>query len=189
MTVMSDQEIALLVQNGKKDAYGLLIERYEDKIFRYGRRFLLDTNDIVDIVQDVFIKAYININEYDCSRSFSSWIYRIAHNEYINKIKKKKSVPFSFFEWNGDLFFPHPVANEKADAWANEKFDKEMVEKILQDLAPKYREIIILSFFEELSYQEISDILRIPISTVGVRLRRAKATLKKIYEKQYGKHK
>jgi len=186
MTIETDQEIARLVQAGDKEAFGLLIERYEKRILRYGRRFLSDNDDITDVVQDVFVKAYININDFDVSRSFSSWIYRIAHNEYVNRLKKKKQIPFSFFEWRSDIIFPHLIANEESDYVASSRIDRDMLEKCMSELVPNYREVLVLSFYEELSYQEISEILHVPISTVGVRLRRAREAVRKIYEKKYG---
>ena len=76
MTDLKDEEIASLVQGGDQDSYGALIERYEKKLTRYGRRFLYDHDDIEDVVQEVFLKAYTHINSFDTKRSFSSWIYR-----------------------------------------------------------------------------------------------------------------
>jgi len=85
----TDEAIAARVQNGDADAFSVLLERYEKKIFRYAGKFLSHPDDIKDIVQDVFVKAYVNIKSFDASRRFSPWIYRIAHNEFINALKKK----------------------------------------------------------------------------------------------------
>ncbi len=178
MSDLKDEEIVSLVQKGDKDRYGVLIERYEKKLTRYGRRFLSDGDDIQDTVQNVFIKAYIHINSFDLSKSFSSWIYRIAHNEYINILKKKKVSYFSLFEF--DTFFPHLVAGKSVEDDAIKKEEKEKVEKALQELDPKYKEPLLLYIYEEKSYEEISDILEIPKATVGVRIMRAKKQLETI---------
>jgi len=178
----TDEEIARLVQSGDINLFGKLIERYEEKIKRYGKKFLAGSEDIEDIVQDVFIKAYENIQSFDTKRKFSSWLYRIAHNEFVNALKKHKKRPLSFFEL--DIILPHLSAEE-----INQKIDNQEILKnldaYLDKLSLKYREPIILYYIEELSYKEIADVLHIPISTVGIRLKRAKEKIKnKIHEQK-----
>jgi len=145
---------------------------------RYATRFLFNLEDAEDLVQEVFIKAFTNIQSFDSKRKFSSWLYRIAHNTFINAIKKKGREPIPFFD--PDTLSPHPVAKETADGKLISQEIKEEINNHLNKLKPKYREILVLYFLEELSYQEISDILHIPISTVGVRLTRAKTQIKKL---------
>lgn len=178
MSEQTDEHIVAKIQAGEKDLYGTLVERYEDKLTRYGRRFLSDTDDISDTVQDVFIKAYVNINSFDTTRSFSSWIYRIAHNEYVNVLKKKKVSYFSLFEF--DTFFPQFVATKSVYDDAVTKEKGVLVEKALKELEPKYKEPLLLYFYEEKSYEEISDIMQIPKATVGVRIMRGKQRLQEI---------
>ena len=84
----SDEDIAREVQQSSTEAFGLLIERYEPKILRYGRKFLYQYEDVEDAVQDTFIKAFTNIQSFNSDLKFSPWIYRIAHNTFINVIKK-----------------------------------------------------------------------------------------------------
>lgn len=174
----TDEAIALRVQEGTPDAFGELVERYEDKLMRYARKFLRDPDDAKDIVQDVFIKAYENIQSFDAARRFSPWIYRIAHNEFVNEIKKRSKGPL--FGIDFDLVFPHLTAGETADSAALERDMKEILEQFLDELDPKYREPLILYYLEGLSYKDMADVLRIPVSTVGVRLARGKSMLQKI---------
>jgi len=176
---LTDKELVLHVKSGEIEAFGFLVERYEDKIKRYARKFLFGYANIEDTVQKVFIKAYVNIQSFDTSRKFSPWLYRIAHNEFINAIKKKKREPLSLF--NPDIIFPHPISKDRPDDFFKQQETKEMVAKSLSKLKPKMREVIVLYYYESLSYKEIADILHIPISTVGVRLGRAKKILKQIY--------
>jgi RNA polymerase sigma-70 factor, ECF subfamily len=89
----TDEELVRFVQEKKADVFGIIVKRYEDKLLRYGKRFLFNYENIEDAVQDVFIKAYINIQSFDTSKKFSSWIYRIAHNHFVNIIKKSKKEP------------------------------------------------------------------------------------------------
>jgi len=170
-----DKELVLRVRSGEVEAFGVLVEKYEAAMKRYARKFLFGYEDIEDAVQRVFIKAYVNIQSFDISRKFSTWLYRIAHNEFINVIKKKKREPLPLF--NPDVIFPHPISKDNPD----EAFERKEVLEFLPRLKPKFREIIVLYFFEGLSYKEISEILHIPVSTVGVRLKRAKKALKQIY--------
>ncbi|MCK5044870.1 RNA polymerase sigma factor [Candidatus Parcubacteria bacterium] len=177
----TDEEIARRVQSGEVEPFGALVQRYEAKITRYAKRFLFNYNDIEDLVQNVFLKAYVNIQSFDRSRKFSSWLYRIAHNEFINTIKKKGKEPLPFFD--PDTIFPHPVAKENIEKDIDNKELRQTLEKYLNKLNPKYREPLVLYYFEEFNYKEIADILHIPIATVGVRLRRGRKTMKSLCEK------
>lgn len=181
MVDLTDEEIALKVQSGMVEPFGILVGRYEEKIKRYGRKFLSGYEDVEDVVQEVFIKTYANIQSFDASKKFSPWIYRIAHNEFINQIKKKKREPLPLF--NPDSIFPNLFSKERVDGESEKKEMREFIDKCLDKLKPKYREILTLFYLEELSYQEISDILHIPVSTIGVRLKRAKSLLKLVCNK------
>lgn len=172
----TDEEIVVEIKNGDIEKFGILVNRYIDKLKRYARKFIQDKIDIEDLVQDVFIKTFENIQSFDESRKFSSWIYRIAHNEFVNQIKRKitqKLIPIDF-----DTFFPHPEAPERADKDIEQFFTISILEKYLYQLDSKYREVLVLYFYEEMDYKEIGEILSIPVSTVGVRIIRAKEKLK-----------
>jgi RNA polymerase sigma-70 factor (ECF subfamily) len=174
----TDESIALKVQNGDAELFGELVERYQAKLLRYGRKFLSNADDAQDIVQDIFIKSYQNIQSFDTSRRFSPWIYRIAHNEFVNALKKHATRRV-VFEFDMDTVFPHLAAPETADSAALERDLRATLEGHLDKLDAKYREPLILYYLESMDYKEISDILQIPVSTVGVRLARARAQLKK----------
>lgn len=177
----SDEEIAMQVQKGDSESFGVLVERYENKMLRYARKFLPDAEDRKDLVQDVFIKAYTNIQSFDASRRFSPWIYRIAHNEFINAGKKRWAS--KIFAFDLDLLFPHPIAPDTADGRAERQELKRMLDQCLGALDRKYRGPLVLYYFEDMDYKEIAEIMQIPMSTVGVRLQRGKIMLKKLVEK------
>ena len=132
------------------------------------------------IVQEVFIKAYVNIKSFDTARRFSPWIYRIAHNEFVNNIKKRQKERDNVSIFDFDTLFPHLIAKETADDGFNKAEVKRMLERSLDTLSEKYKEPLVLYYFEDMDYREIADILHIPISTVGVRLQRGRMMLKKI---------
>lgn len=176
----TDEEIASQVQKGDTGSFGILVERYQAKLLRYGKKFLYSSHDIEDVAQDIFIKAYRNIKSFNPKMRFSPWIYRIAHNEFINTMQKVKRMPLLTFDF--DQFIPYLFAKETGEQTVNEKDMKAMLNDGLDKINRKYREPLILYYFEEMSYQEISEILHIPVSTVGIRLKRGRALLKKALE-------
>jgi len=175
--IQKDEEIVPLIIEGDKELFGELIDRYEQKLTRYVMRFIQHKDDVSDIIQVVFIKAYTNLKSFDTTRSFNSWIYRIAHNESVTYLKKKGGEKVSFIDF--DTFFPHPFAKEESDTLALSREDKGALEASLATLSLKYREVLVLYYYDELSYQEIADVLHIPIATVGVRIKRGKEALEK----------
>lgn len=176
----NDEEIAIQVQKGDIESFRILVERYEPKMTRYAKRFFFDGDEGKDLVQEVLIKAYVNIQSFDASRRFSPWIYRIAHNEFVNNIKRRQKERDNVSLFDFDMLFPHLVAKETADEEFNTAEVRRMLERSLGMLNAKYREPLVLYYFEDMDYREIADILHIPISTVGVRLQRGRAMLKKI---------
>jgi RNA polymerase sigma-70 factor, ECF subfamily len=182
MVENTDEEIAARVQSGDIDSFSILVSRYETKISRYARKFLSGPDDVKDIVQDVFVKVYVNIKSFDVKQRFSPWIYRIAHNEFVNALKKKKSEKLSFIDF--DVLFPHPVASEAADADVDRNDLRRLLNQSLEKIPAKYREPLVLYYFEEMSYLEIANIMHLPTSTVGIRLQRAKSILRKAVEQE-----
>lgn len=177
----TDEEIAAKVQSGDLESFSFLVERYEKKLKRYARKFLANPEDINDIAQEIFIKAYVNIKSFDIEKKFSPWIYRIAHNELVNLLKKKEKNPLPFFD--ADTLFPHPISKEETDRKTQSDEIKKVLDKCLNKIPSKYREPLLLFYMEELSYNEIAEVMRVPISTVGVRLKRGKRMLRNICDK------
>jgi RNA polymerase sigma-70 factor (ECF subfamily) len=179
-TQLTDEQVALLVQQGDKEKFSILMERYEQKLFRYGRKFLSRKENIEDALQEVFMNTYKNIQSFDTSLKFSSWIYRIAHNTYINSLKKNQHSPLTLFDFD-TLLSRESAPDQILPAWERRELST-MIDQGLDQLGVKYKEVIILHYLEELSYKEISDVLQIPIGTVGIRIKRAKDALRKIYQ-------
>lgn len=179
---ITDEQLATQVQQGDKEQFGMLVERYAAKLSRYGRKFLLSTENIEDLVQETFLKAYQNIQSFDAKLKFSPWIYRIAHNIFINEIKKQTRHPI-LGSLHLDTLLPYLIYEDPAVKERDRKELKVLMEKGLDKLPPHYREIIVLYYFEEMDYKNIADILHIPTGTVGIRLQRAKKMLKKLLPK------
>ncbi len=170
---ISDEQVVDYVRNKDQEAYLEIVLRYQEKLTRYANYLIRDENKSEDVVQNTFIKAFINLNSFNIKKKFSTWIYRIAHNEAINEIlKHKHEIPIledMDFESNEDM---------EMDFSKNET--KEKIQDCLSKIPPLYSEPLSLFFLEEKSYEEISDILRIAIGTVGTRINRAKILMKKI---------
>jgi RNA polymerase sigma-70 factor (ECF subfamily) len=174
----SDQELVRLSLKNK-EFYGFLIQKYQDKLKRYILRISGGVyNDADDILQDVFIKVYKNLNDYDPSLKFSSWIYRITHNETISFLRKINRKPTTYnFEIDAVK-----VKTIEEDLTLDQKLDnakvKENLLKIISNLDKKYQDVVLLRYSEDKDYQEISDILKKPQGTVATLLRQAKSQLK-----------
>ncbi len=176
---LSDE--ALVIECKKDQQYfAELVERYVPKLTHYiRRRSAATSDDIDDLLQNIFIKVYRNINEYDTRLLFSSWIYRIAHNEMIDWYRReKRRATLSFDDDAHDIMSKLFTEEDHITRFSNEEQKAAMVQ-LLNKLDDKYKEILLLRFFEEKSYEEIADILRIPPGTVAVRINRAKKQLQK----------
>lgn len=161
------------------DAFGELIGRYEKRLYRYVRRITdASHEECEDILQEVFLKAYRYLNNFDPKLSFSSWIYRIAHNETISHFRKRKVRPNTIPEEDGELYLKNIQADLDIAAEIDRKQLGESARKTLTKLGKKYEDVLVLRYLEEKSYEEISDILKIPVKTVGTRLNRAKKKLR-----------
>ncbi len=175
----SDEIVAEKIQSGDAEAFGVLMDRYEAKITRYASRFLYSYDDQLDAVQDVFLRAFQNIQSFNSSQKFSPWLYRIAHNVFLNIIRKKGREKISFVDL--DTLFPSGIPDESEErVMLSNEYPH--IERYLSALDVKYREVLVLFYFEEHSYEQIAEILQIPKATVGVRLKRAKSAMKKIVE-------
>lgn len=183
MSEQSDEELAKSAQLGQVQAFAVLVGRYEPKMLRYARKFLFGYEDAADLVQEIFIKAFINIQSFDARRSFSPWLYRIAHNMFINAIKKRGREPVPIFD--SDTILPHIMGKQTADDEVIKNETKKIIDQCLDKLSPKYREPLVLSYYEELDYKEIAEVMHLPVSTVGVRLKRGKEMLREVYKNLY----
>jgi len=179
----SDNELVALSINDSQYFY-FLMKRYEEKLANYVHRFTyLTDEDIADIVQESFINAYQHLNDCDCDLKFSSWLYRIVHNQAINFMKKNKQSVKIDIE-NDDEFVDWLVADTDIEKETIKLHFNDYVKTIIQKMKPDYKEVLILKFFEDKDYSEISDILQKPMGTVATLLSRAKIQFKEIYEKE-----
>ena len=179
----TDEElVALTIES--QDVFAHLINRYEKKLSRYIRRIAgLEQEEIEDLLQNIFIKVYRNLNDFDPELKFSSWIYRIAHNEVISHYRQKQRRPNHNPGEENDWELLNIESDFNIEKETNNKLLRKNIEDVLNRMESKYREVLVLKYFEEKDYQEISDILKKPMGTVATLLNRAKKEFKKAIEK------
>jgi len=184
MEELKDEQIVRSILDGDKEMYREVIRRYEDKLSRYLSKFSNNKDDIEDILQIVFIKVYKNLYGFDINKKFSSWIYRIAHNEAVNHLKKVKGIRIALDD------VEYKLIDEKADIKkeTDNMFLKKDIENVISSMNVKYRDPLVLFFFEDMTYEEISDVLRIPKNTVGTLIMRGKKLIKNNLEEINKKH-
>jgi len=175
----TDTDLIAKVLAGDVEAYGEILARYEPLLLRYVTYRLGDPSLARDVVQDTFIKAYQNLHSFRTGSPFSSWIYRIAHNEAINTIKKETRHRRTDIDSLPDLGY-EPRLDELVDT----TITNAQMHNCLRELDSRYQEVIQLAYLEHMSYENVSDILHVPVSTVGVWLLRAKAKLRTICQKR-----
>lgn len=162
-----------------QDNFVFIIRRYSQKLSRYIRRLTaISAEDAEDILQEVFIKVYKNLNDFDLDLKFSSWIYRIAHNEVISHHRKRQARPQGHSIGLDDAAARSLASDLDIARGADKRLLKEKISRILERLDEKHREVIVLKYFEEKSYEEISDIIKRPAGTVASLLNKAKQKLR-----------
>lgn len=171
------------VLKGDQSAFSDIVSLYQHRLYQVCYRMLSNKQEAEDVTQEAFVRAYINLHTFDQKRKFSTWLFRIATNLCIDRIRKKKP------DYYLDADVPGTEGlNMYSQIAADEKLPVEQVEQMeLQDriqyeigqLSDKYRTIIVLKYIEDLSLQEISDILDMPLGTVKTRLHRGREALRK----------
>ncbi|MBM4765408.1 RNA polymerase sigma factor SigW [Bacillus sp. B15-48] len=170
------------VVKGDRNAFAEIVELYKDKVFQLCYRMLGNRHDAEDIAQEAFIRAYVNIQSFNQTKKFSSWIYRIATNLCIDRIRKKKPDYFLDAEVPGTegLTMYSQVSSQQAlpeDQLESMEL-QETVQREITKLPEKYRTVIVLKYMEELSLNEISEILDLPLGTVKTRIHRGREALR-----------
>lgn len=176
----NDQAIVELVLVDK-NVFAVLVRRYQDRMGAYVRRLTgLTQEGIEDLVQNIFIKAYVNINSFDPEYKFSTWIYRIAHNECIDHWRKNKKSRTNLSLDDDYELFAKLASEENLSEGVAAKIQAEEIRELMDKLPPKYQEILVLRYLEDRSYEDIARVVEKPISTVGTQIKRAKDAFHKI---------
>lgn len=174
----TDEELASLLLSDQS-CFLALMQRYEPKLLGYIHRISFSSKEEAeDILQDVFIKVYKNINSFDSGLKFSSWIYRITHNEVISSFRKKSARPQLADNGLDDALINRMTSDFDVIEEIDLRKKREIIIGFIDGLDDKYREVMILKYMEEKDYKEISDILKKPMGTIATLINRAKKKLK-----------
>lgn len=175
---MEDADIVQQVLSGKHEQYALLVQRYQQPLIHFLRGILRSEDEVFDCAQEAFLAAYRNLWRYSSKHTFRAWIYAIARNKAIDLIRKRKrEVPLTLDEGIVD-YQPGPE-----EAWLA-KEQAMNVQQILDELPEHYKQALYLRYQQELSYEEISTVLNIPVSSVKTHLFRGKEKLRQIMERR-----
>ncbi len=168
---------------GSEAAYKKLVDKYERALFFHILKMIKDREQVEDLVQETFVKAFDNLNTYSTNYAFSTWLYRIATNHTIDYLRKKKLQTLSIDEpmktRDGEMEMQLPDESAGTDRNIIRKQRQKIVRNAIEDLPEKYRKVIQLRHMEEKSYQEIAEVLDLPLGTVKAHIFRAREMLYK----------
>jgi RNA polymerase sigma-70 factor (ECF subfamily) len=175
----SDEAVVERCQRGDVELFSVLVERYRDSIYGYAYHLTGDSEEARDLAQEALVRAYVALPRFRPGAKFSSWLYTIVANLCKSWLRKQKYRPVSL----EDAFPESEAADESADAASPAEIHdrqefKRRVLRAVNDLPTKYRIVVVLRHLNDLSYKEIADILKLPVSTVEHRLRTARELLK-----------
>ena len=171
LAAADEQDRALVKRwlEGQRDAAGGLVDRYQKRLFNVALRMLNNVQDAEDVTQTVFLNAFLKLRTYNPRYKFFSWIYRMTVNESLNMLKRRK--PTVTLEDELDIRAPGAAPDRAAEV-------QDRVGKALMSLKPDDRAVVVLRHFVSFSYQEIADVLEIPVRTVKSRLYTARERLR-----------
>ena len=184
----NDVQLVILSLDNQ-EYYYCLMKRYEIPLMNYIRKLSgMNQSDVEDVLQEVFILAYQNLNDYDRQFKFSSWIYRITHNQTVSMLRKK-TKNYQDISWDEHDLDQLVQSDFDIEQSLFQKMDYHNLLQNIDTLPLKYKEVLLLKFIEGKDYQEISDILRKPIGTIGTLINRAKKKLLQEITKGQGESK
>jgi RNA polymerase sigma-70 factor, ECF subfamily len=184
----SDEELILEFQtNGTERAFEILVQRFKNPLTNFVYRFLGDYDSCSDIVQDTFVKVYRYKDNYSSLAKFSTWIYTIAGNLARTEYQRRRRRNFFSISSYGDeeKTFEIPDNSYRPDVTADASMKNEIIQKALLKVRDSYREAVILRDIQELSYEEIAEIMQIEVGTVKSRINRGRAELQKYLKDIY----
>lgn len=180
---MNEGTLVRLSRTGDSAAFMELIRLYRDKLHRLAYRMLNNQHDSEDIVQETFMRVYLNLNQYDDKQKFSTWVYRIGKNLCIDLLRKKKEVHSldSGAREESDLTYYDKLTSGEIspeNRVLSLEFQEQLM-RVISKLSDKYRMIVMLYYLQELTLEEISETLGLPVTTVKTRLYRGREQLRK----------
>lgn len=179
--ILTDQQLVTLAQDGDAAAFEVLFNRYKDSIYKlYLTRTNGNSDDADDLLQETFIKVFLNLEKYSTAFTFGQWVYTIARNTFIDFVRKRRDdLSIDKLTGTGSQITPVALEATPEERVINSQREAQLA-MYLTKMSPRYRELIELRFFKELSYEEIADELKLPIGTVKTQIHRAREQLCKL---------
>jgi len=178
----SDEELVIEIRRGRREAFVELVERYRNQLFQLAYRMLGDYGLAEDVAQETFLRVYESLAGFKVHRKFSAWIYRIATNLCIDLLRKQGRIRIQSTDQpvpGTEDFYPEiPSPRPPTEAVALRRQLQAQLQRLIASLPPKYRAVIVLRYVQDLAYQEIAEILELPLGTVKTRLFRAREALR-----------
>ena len=173
----SDEKIILRYQEGDINAYNELVKRYKDRLLNFVLRYFNNVEQAEDVVQDTLIKLYTHASYYKNVAKFSTWIFTIAKNNALTELRKnKRKKTDSLWTEDGQIIDINSK-EESLDSKVQNEIAIDQLNKFLDEIPENFRMAVVLRDFQELSYEEISKILEIPIGTIKSRINRGRIQL------------
>jgi RNA polymerase sigma-70 factor (ECF subfamily) len=173
-----DENLVQETLAGGQTSFQLLVERYQDRIFALARHYTRNPVEVEDLVQDTFLKAFSHLDTFQGQSSFFTWLYRIAVNTILDGMKRRGRSPVRAVEDPEALATPGPTRMSGPSADMEREEIARITHAVLAELPEIFRAVLVMREFEELSYQQMADVLQISIGTVESRLFRARAKFK-----------
>jgi len=176
----TDEELMSRFQDGDENAYNELVSRFKNKLLSFIYRFVNDLEIAEDILQDTLMKVFTHRHYYKEIAKVSTWIYTIAGNFSKTELRKRarrKIIQLSHMS-KDDKVYDIPDYNQKTDEQVQRRFSEQEIQNALQSLPIHFRSPVILRDMQELSYEDISKILDVPLGTVKSRINRARLQMK-----------
>jgi RNA polymerase sigma-70 factor (ECF subfamily) len=178
---VSDDDRRLIAEclGGRRDAYGELVSRYQARLYNAALRLVHSPDDAADVVQDAFLNAFLSLHTFKGDAEFFTWLYRIAFNTAISfKRKKRPALSLDTHAGESGLDPDDPSEYVKPGAAIERSEDEKQLSAAIERLSPEHREVLLMKDIDGLKYEEIAELLRVPIGTVRSRLHRARLELR-----------
>ena len=177
-----DEELVARALGGEQGSFGLLVERYQDRLVSFLFRMLRDLETAHDLAQEVFLRVYQALDRFDPQFKFSTWTFRVAHNLAIDELRRRKVrwVPLQRQDPEDDSPWERDLPSEGPTPYQDLRNDQRgaAIQGAIDRLPSDYRELIMLRHYAELSYEEIAQLKRMPLGTVKNKLFRGRQMLR-----------
>lgn len=173
---LSDEELVQQTRRGNRDAFAVLVERHQDGVVNLVYRLVWNWEEALDIAQETFVRAYEALSTFQPERRFKPWLYRIAANISYDYLRRQQRL--EAFGPDGHLSVKANATSADPHMLVEQREIRQTVEEVIAELPPRYRAVVVLRYFEELSYTEIAEVLDMPVGTVKTYLHRARTLLR-----------